>query len=139
MFLNCFQNKFTFWYIRLNIYIWKTKFSSHKHCLFGLLFSRNAKKTHTDQSILLTFLLCLKRNVSQTLKSSSCKKVFTKCVYHGYNLLRWMFFVPCDNWKTFFFIQTYRYPEVWCNRHVATLFETSIWKEVRILYSLFPQ
>ena len=87
--LNCFfQNKFTLWHIRLNIYIWKTQFSSHKHYLFGLLFSRNGKKTHTGQSILLTFLLCLKRNVSLTLKSSSCKKVFPKCVYHGYNLLR---------------------------------------------------
>ena len=49
-----------------------------------------------------------------------------------------MFFIPCDNWKTFF-IQTYRYPEVWCNRHVAALFETSILKKVRILYSLFSQ
>ena len=76
-----FQNKFTSWHIRLNIYIWKTKFSSHKHYLFGLLFSRNAEKTHTDQSILLTFLLWLKRNASQTLKSSSRKKVFPKCVY----------------------------------------------------------
>ena len=50
-----------------------------------------------------------------------------------------MFFIPCDNWKTFFFIQTYRYPEVWYNRHVAALFGTSILKKVRILYSLFPQ
>ena len=27
---------------------------------------------------------CLKRSVSETFKSSSCKKVFTKCVYHWY-------------------------------------------------------
>ena len=45
------------------------------------LFPRNAKKSHTDQSIPLAFLLCLKRNVSQTLTSSSCKKIFPKCVY----------------------------------------------------------
>ena len=88
--------------------MWKTKFSSHKHYLFGVLFSRNEKKTHTDQSMLSTFLLCLKRNISQTLKSNSCKQVFPKCIYHWYNLLRWMFFIPCDNSKTFFFIQTYR-------------------------------
>ena len=50
-----------------------------------------------------------------------------------------MFFILCDNWKTFFFIQAYRYPEVWCNRHVAVLFETSILKKARILYSLFTQ
>ena len=125
--------------LRLNIYIWKTKFSSHKRYLFGLLFSRNARKTHTDQSILLTFLLCLKRNVSPTLKRSSCEKVFPNCVYHGYNLIRWRFFIPCDNWKALFFIQIYRYAEVWCNHHVAALVETSISKKVRILYSLFPQ
>ena len=50
-----------------------------------------------------------------------------------------MFFNLRDNWKTFFFIQTYRYPEVWCKLDVAALFETSILKKVRILYSLFPQ
>ena len=50
-----------------------------------------------------------------------------------------MFFILCDNWKTFFFIQTYRCPEVWCNRHVAALFGTSILKKVRISYSLFLQ
>ena len=30
------------------------------------------------------------------------------------------FFIPSDNWKTLFFIQIYRYPKVWYNRHVAT-------------------
>ena len=71
-----FQNKFTLWHIRLNIYIWKTKFTSNKQCFSGHLFSRNAKKTHTDQSILQAFLLCLKINVSRTFKSSSSKNFF---------------------------------------------------------------
>ena len=35
--------------------------------------------------------------------------------------------------------QSYRCPEVWCNYHVAALFETSILKKVSILYLLFPQ
>ena len=74
-----FQNKLTLWHIRLNIYIWKTKPSPHKQSLFDLLFPRNAKKTHTDQSILQTFSLCLKRHVSHTFISSSCKNVFPKC------------------------------------------------------------
>ena len=69
-----FQNIFTLWHITINIYIWKTKFSSHKHYLFGPRFSRNAKNIHRDQSILPTSLLCPKRNISRTLKSSSCKK-----------------------------------------------------------------
>ena len=60
---------------RLNIYIWKTRFSSLKQYLFDLL-PRNAKKTHTDQSILETFLLWLEKNVSQTFKYSSCKRYF---------------------------------------------------------------
>ena len=91
---------------------WKTKFSSHKQYLFGLLFSRNVKKAHIDQNTLQTFLLCLKRNVSQTFKSSSCKKVFFKCIYHSYNLPRQMFFIPCDNSKSLFlnkFIVTQRF------------------------------
>ena len=50
--------------------------------LFGLLFSRKEKKTHKDQNILQAFLLSLKRNISQTFKSDSCKKVLPKYVYH---------------------------------------------------------
>ena len=71
---NCyfFQNRFTLCHIRLKIYIWKTKFSFHKHYPFGILFSRNAKKTHADQSILPTFWPCLK---VAALWSSSCKNV----------------------------------------------------------------
>ena len=66
--------------MRIKIYIWKTTFSSSKQHLFDLLFSRNAKKTREDQKILQTLLLCLKRNVRQTFKSSNCKKVFLKCI-----------------------------------------------------------
>ena len=44
-------------------------------------------------------LFSLKRSVSLTFKSSSCKKAFPKCVYHWYNLLRWMLLIPCDNCK----------------------------------------
>ena len=119
--------------------MWETNFFRHKQYLFGLLFSRNTKKAHTGQSILQTLLLCLKRNVSQTFKSSSCKKVFLKYVYHWSNLLRRMFFIPCDNWKALFFIQIYHYPEVWYNRHIAAFFEASVLKEVRILVLLSPQ
>ena len=38
-----------------------------------------------------------------------------------------------------FFTHIYHYPEVWCNRHVAAFFETSVLKEVLILYPLSPQ
>ena len=46
------QNYFTLWRIRLNMYIWEANFSSHTQYLCGLVFSRNAKKTHTAQNIL---------------------------------------------------------------------------------------
>ena len=48
------------------------------------------------------------------------------------------FFITCDNWKTLFFMQMYRYPEVWWNRHVGLFFETSVLKEVLILCPLSP-
>ena len=34
-------------------------------------------------------------------KSSSCKKIFPKYVYHWYNLPQWMFFILWDNWKQY--------------------------------------
>ena len=40
-----------------------------------------------------------------------------------------MFFIPFDNWNTLFFMQIYRYPVVWYNRHVAVFFETSALKK----------
>ena len=80
------------------------------------------------------FTLSEKKNVSQTFESSSCQKVFPKCVYHWYNLLWWMFFIPCDIWKTLFFVQIHCYPEVWYNRNVAAFFQTSVLNKVRILY-----
>ena len=50
-----------------------------------------------------------------------------------------MLFITRDNWKTLFFIQIYRQAEPWLNRHIAIFFETSVLKEVRILYPLSPQ
>ena len=43
-----------------------------------------------------------------------------------------MFFISFD--KALFFIKVYRYPEVPFNRHVLAFFETSDFKEVRILF-----
>ena len=45
-----------------------------------------------------------------------------------------MFFVPRDNLKTLFFIQIYRYREVFFKYHIVAFF---ILKEVRILRPLF--
>ena len=78
---------------------------------FGLLFSRNAKKTDATQSIKQTLWFGLNRSVPQTFKSSSCKKVFRKCACHWYKLFRWLFFFLCNNWKQCFlhkFVYTQR-------------------------------
>ena len=77
------------------------KFTFYKQCLFGLLFSTNINRTLTHQSILHLFVLSFEKNVSQTFKCSS--RVFLQCVCYWSNLLRRMFFIPCDNWKWLFF------------------------------------
>ena len=49
----------------------------YKQYIFGFPISEKPKKTRTYKS---TFLLSLKRNYSQTFKSSKCKKAFIQCV-----------------------------------------------------------
>ena len=78
-------------------------------------------------------LICQNLNDSQTLKSSRCKTVFLQCVCYRCNLLPWIFFVSCDNWKTWFFLKVCRYCNVFANLHIVIFFETSVLKEVRIL------
>ena len=74
-----FQTKCTLWPIKLNTYMQKIKFTSHKQYLLGHLVFIKAKKTRTDQNTLQVLLLCLNRNESQTFKRSSCKNFFLEC------------------------------------------------------------
>ena len=90
--------------------------------MFGLLFSRNAKNTRTDQIILYISLLFLKKNVSQHVQVAATKKYFQSVyVIDSFGLIN--FFISCENWKISFFIHIYRYPEVWWNRHVVVFFK----------------
>ena len=57
------------------------KFNAHKQYLLGLLFSGYLKKTHTDRSALYVFLICLKRNNSETFKSIATAKNLFSSVY----------------------------------------------------------
>ena len=66
----------------------ENKCTSHKQYLFGLLFSGNPKKTHTDQSIVQVFLLFEKKRLTNLQKYSNCEKPFLQCVCYCYNLLR---------------------------------------------------
>ena len=140
-FLNCYFSRLiqTFQtHIKPKIYIEKTKFASHKQYLFGLLTYRNTKKTETDQSIPHVFFLCLKRNNSQTFESSGCKNPFPQCVCYWCNLLRWMFFVLCNNWKTLLCIKVYRYSEIFLTDMLLLSLKPVFWKK-SVFYVLSPQ
>ena len=80
--------------------------------MFSRVFLRNAKKTHTDQSTQQIFFLCLKNKDSQPFKSSSCEKLFVHCACYRCNLLRWIFFIPFDNWKSLLFVKVCSYFEI---------------------------
>ena len=69
----------------------------------------SVKMTGANQSIPLIFLLCLKRNNTRTFKSGTCKNIFLRCVRYWYNLLRWILFILCVNWKGLFFVKVYRF------------------------------
>ena len=59
----------------------------------------------------LRFLIYLKRIInSQIFRSnSSCKIYFIQCLWCWLNLLQWMLFIPCNNWKTSLSIKFYCY------------------------------
>ena len=67
-----------------------------------MVFSSREMQKRLMQNKAYDKFFCLKRSVSQTFESSSCKKVYPKFVYHWYNLLRWIFFILRDNWKQYF-------------------------------------
>ena len=96
------------------------------------------KKTRTDPSIPRAFLLCLKRNDPQTFKSGSCKNPFLQCVCYCYNLLRWMFFILCDNWKTLLFMKVCRYSEIFLSAMLLLSLRPVFWKK-SVFYTLFPR
>ena len=69
-------------------------------------------KEDSQTKVYYKFSLCLKRNNPQTFTSISCKSPFLQCVCYWYKLLRWMFLISCDNWKTLLIIKVYRYSEI---------------------------
>ena len=75
----------------------------------------------------------LKRNSSQTFKSSSCKKRFFLRLCYWYYLLRLMLFIPHDNWETSFFTKNYWNSDVFLKCHVVVFFQITVLKEVCIL------
>ena len=76
-----------------------------------------------------SFLICPNLNDSQTFKSSSCKNGFLQCVYYRCNLLRWMFFVPCDSLKTLFFLKVWSYCEIFSTAILSFSLKQVFWKK----------
>ena len=111
-------------------------FTFHKQYLIDLISSRNAKKTHKGKGILQAFLLCLKRNVSQTLKIAPAKKYFPRVyIFETVNI-----FDTCFN-ECFYSMWLVEYIIFYTNLllsrgsvncYVAAFFETSALKEVQI-------
>ena len=76
-----------------------------------------------------SFLICPNLNDSETFKSSSCKNGFLQCVCYRCNLLRWMFFVPCDNWKMLLFPKVCRYCEIFSTAILSFSLKQVFWKK----------
>ena len=67
------------------------------------------------------------------LQKQQLQKVFLQCVCHRCNLLRWIFFVPCDNWKKLFFLKVCRYCEIFLTAILSFSLKQVFLKEIRIL------
>ena len=65
--------------------MWKTKFTSLKQFLFGLLFSINTKETDTDQKILQLFNSVKKEISHKPSKAAAAKKFFQVAIVIGTN------------------------------------------------------
>ena len=83
-----FQTKFTLWQIKLNICMYEIKFTFHKQYLFGRLFSRHAKKTHTDQSTLQLLSSVSKETTRKPSKVAAAKNSSSRVHVIDTNLLR---------------------------------------------------
>ena len=87
----------------------KTKFTGNNLTSHKILFSRNAEKTHIDQSIPLVSFTRKRKNPHKPSKIEAAKKVFPSVYVIGiYNLPQLKFFIPCVSWKTLLFIKVYR-------------------------------
>ena len=109
--------------------MWEIKSTSHKQYLFGIFFSVKAKKDSYRPKYTSGFLICLNLNDSQIFKSSSRKNGFLQCVYYRCSLLWWKFFVPCDSWKTLFFLKICRYSEVFSTAILSFSLKQVFWKK----------
>ena len=113
----------------LNWFCKEIKSASRKQCLFGLFVSIKVKEDSHRPKYASSFLICPNLNDSQTFKCSSCKNFFLQCVFYRCNLLRWMFFVPYDSWKTLFFLEVCHYCEIFSIAILSLSLKQVFWKK----------
>ena len=56
-------------------------------------------------------------------------ELFLQCLCYRCNLLWWMFFVPCDNWKALFFLKVCRYCEIISTAILSFSLKQVFWKK----------
>ena len=109
-------------------------------------FLYQSKEDPYSPKYLSSFFTLSKSKQYTNLQKQPPQKVF-QCVCCKCNLLWWMFFIRCDNWKTLFFIKFHLYFEISIQPLHPWFFETSVLKEdvfyedtLRISsYSVSPQ
>ena len=63
-------------------------------------------------------------------KLVAAKKCFLQCVCYRCNSLQGMFFIPCGNWKTLFFIKFCRYFEISSSALLLLSLKQVFWKKI---------
>ena len=79
-----------------------------------------------------------KETSHKPLKVAAAINPFLQYVSYWYNLLQWIFFILCDNWKTLFFMKVCRYFEIFLSTMLLLSLKPVFWKK-SVFYALPPQ
>ena len=88
-----------------------------------------SKRRLVQTKVHFKFLSLSKSKRLTNLWKQQLQKIFLQCVYYRCNLLWWMFFVPCDNWKTLFFLKVCRYCEIFSTAILSFSLKQVFWKK----------
>ena len=101
-----------------------------------VFFSLKIQRRLWQTRVYCNFFYCLKRNVSQTFRNIGTGKMFSPLCMLLAQLALINVFIPCDNWKIFFFFKKTAclYSKVFSTAmFFLSFFEASELKELRIL------
>ena len=88
------------------------------------------KEDSTDQGMQQFFYSLRNERIHKPSKVAAVANFFLQRVCHLFNLLQWIFFVLCDNWKALFLKKVYNCSKGFLSRHIFEFFETSVLKEI---------